>query len=149
MDFNSTFQISKIHENLALDPSQAQEVTGGTVSPGPEKPKISKCSVSNQISEEGCICLVRVYYGLISSKDTSKSDLFMTQVDFMHFFMFWVWLIHTLPSSVRWPPKSGILFPSPPNMYGKPKMRIHNPRNHFFSLILHLPFISIIYKEKK
>ena len=53
MDPNSTWKISKIHEVLALDPFQAQEVIGGTLNPGPEKLKISKCSVSSQILGEG------------------------------------------------------------------------------------------------
>ena len=54
MDPNETLQIYKIHENCSLNPFQAQELTGGTLSPGSEKPKFSKCSVSNQILGEGC-----------------------------------------------------------------------------------------------
>ena len=36
------FQISKIHENFSLDPFHAQEVTSGTPSARPEKPKFSQ-----------------------------------------------------------------------------------------------------------
>jgi hypothetical protein len=60
-------------------------VTGGTLSPGPKKPKFSKCSISNQILGEGYLWLVWVLYGIILSRNTSKSDLFMDQVDFMFF----------------------------------------------------------------
>ena len=60
MDPNSTLKISKIHENFYLEPFLSQEVIGGTLSPGPEKPKFSKCSVSNQILGEGYICLLWV-----------------------------------------------------------------------------------------
>lgn len=52
-DANSTFQISRIHDNFSLEPILGQEVTVGTLSLGLEKPKFSKCSVSNQISWEG------------------------------------------------------------------------------------------------
>jgi hypothetical protein len=88
MDPNSTFQISKVSDNFSLDPFRAQDVTGKTLSPRPEKPKFSKCSVSNQISGEGCICLLLVLYGLIKSRKTPQSYLFMTQVDFMLFLRF-------------------------------------------------------------
>ena len=53
MDSNSTFQISKIHKNFSIYTILAQEVIGRTLSLWPEKPKFSKCSVSNQILGEG------------------------------------------------------------------------------------------------
>ena len=56
MDPNQTFQISKIRDNFSLDPFQAQEAAGKTLSLGPEKPKFSKCFVLNQILGEGYIC---------------------------------------------------------------------------------------------
>ena len=67
---NKYLQISKIHDNFSLDPFLAQEVTRETLSLGPEKPKFSKCSVSNQILVEGCICLEWLLNGLISSRKT-------------------------------------------------------------------------------
>jgi len=60
-------------------------VIGETLSPGPEKPKFSKLSVSKQILGEGYLWLLWVLYGLILSRNTPKCDLFMTQVDFMLF----------------------------------------------------------------
>ena len=52
---NSHFQISIIQDNFSLDPIPGQEVTGGTMNRGPEKPKFSKCFVSNKISRESYI----------------------------------------------------------------------------------------------
>ena len=106
---------------------------------GPKKPKFSKCFVWNQISGEGCICLLWVLNGIILSRNTPKSDLSMTRVDFMCFLKFRVRLIQALPNSVRWLPNSRILFLTPPNMCGKAKKRIHNPRNHILSLIFISP----------
>ena len=130
--------MSKIHDNFSLDPFLSQEVTGGTLSPGPKKPKFSKCSVSNQISSEGFICMVWVLYGIISSRNTQKSYLFMTQMDFM----FWVWSIQALPNPVICFTNSGILFLTAPNVCGKTKNIIHNKINHILNLILHLPIDS-------
>ena len=48
-------KILKIHDNFSLDPFQAQEVIGRTVSQGPKNPNFQMCFVSNQISGEGCI----------------------------------------------------------------------------------------------
>ena len=127
---------------FSLESFQSQEVIGRTLSPGPEKPKFSKCSVLNQILGEGCIWLVKVLHGLISSRNLSQSDLFMTQVDFMLFLKFWVWSIQALPNLVRCFPNFMILFLIPPNVCGKYKNSIHNPRNHILSLIFHLPIDS-------
>ena len=124
-------------------------MTGGTPSLGLEKPKFSKCSVSNQILGEGYICLVWVLYGLISSRNTPKIDLFMTQVDFMLFLRFSVRSIQALPNPVRCFPNSKILFLIPPNMYRKDNKIIYNPRNHIFSLILYLPIDSSPWFSKK
>ena len=117
-------------------------MTIGTVSLGHEKPKFSKCSISNQNSGEGYLLLVWVFYGIIFSINTSQSDLFMTQVDYMHFLKFWVQSIQALPNSIWWLPNFGILFPTPPNMSGKHRKKLHHIINHFLSLILHLPIDS-------
>ena len=85
LDDNSTFQISRIHDNFSLEPILGQDVVVGTLSPGAEKPKFSKCSVLNQILGEGYLWLVWVLYGIILSRNTPQSYLFMTQVDFMLF----------------------------------------------------------------
>ena len=113
-----------------------------TLSPGPEKPKFSKCSVSNQILGEGYLWLLWVLYGLIFSINTSQIYLFMTQVDFMLFLKLWVWSIQTLPNPVRCFPNPGILFPNSPNIYRQDIHSIFNPTNLFFSLILNLPLDS-------
>ena len=124
-------------------------MTGGTLSPRPEKTKFSKYSVSNQISGEGCILILWVLYGLISSLNTPKNDLFMTQVDFMLFFRFWVWSIQALPNLVRCFPNFGIMFLTPTNVCGKDKKRIHNPINYIFSLIRNLPIDSSPWYSRK
>ena len=59
-------KFSKIDDNFSVDSFRAQEVKGETLSPGPEKPKFSKCSISNQILGEGDICIVWVCYGINS-----------------------------------------------------------------------------------
>ena len=146
---SSTFQISKIHDNFSLDPFHAQEVKGGTLSPTPEKPKFSRCSISNQISGEGCICLVWVCYDIISSRNTPQCDLFMTQVDFMFFLGFWVQTIQALLNPGGCFPNSRILFLIPPNVCGKAKKRIQNTRNHILSLIFHLPIDSSPWFSRK
>ena len=129
---------------------------GGALSPRPEKPKFSKCSVSNQILGEGFIWLVKVLHGIISPRNLSQSDLFMPQVDYMLFLKSWVWLIQALPNSVRWPPNFGILYPTPPNIYGKTrkiiqnhgdesmgrwKMRLRKSFHRFWSIFLGFPYI--------
>ena len=144
MDSNSTLKISKIHDIWALDPFQAQEVTGETLRPWPEKLKISKCSVLNQILGEGCLWLLKVLHGLISQRNISQSYLCMFQVRYIHFLKFWAEQIHALPNSVRWFPNSGILLPTSPNISGKPIKIIQNSRNNFYSLILHLLIESSI-----
>ena len=111
---------------------------GGTLSPGPEKLKISKCSVLNQISGEGCFWIVKVLHGLISPRNLSQSDIFMFQVRYIHFLKFWAEQIQALPNSVWWFPNSRILFPTSPNMSKKPIQIIQNSRNKFYSPILHL-----------
>ena len=138
MDSNKNLQISKIHYNFSLEPILGQEVTCGTVNAGPEKPKFLKCSVLNQISGEGYLWPIWVLCGLISSINTSKSVLFMTQVDFMPFLRLWVWSIQALPNHVRCFPNYGILFLISSNMYSKDNKSIYNPRNYIFSLILNL-----------
>ena len=103
-----------------------------------------KCGIYLHDEEqgEGFIYLVWVLYGHISSGNTQKSDLFLTQVDFMLFLRFWDRSIQALPNPVRCLPNFGILFLNPPNMYGKPKKRINDLRNHILSLIFHLPIDS-------
>ena len=124
-------------------------MTVGILSPGLEKPKFLNCSVSNQISGEGYLWLLWVFCGLIFSRNTPQSYLFMTQVDFMLFLRFWVRSIQALPNLVRWLPNSGILFITPPHVCGKSKKSIKIPRNHFFSLILHLPVNSSLWFTRK
>jgi hypothetical protein len=65
MDDNLNLQISRIQEKFYLEPIHGQEVTSGTLSPRPKKPKFSKCSPSNQISGEGYLWLVWISYGFI------------------------------------------------------------------------------------
>jgi hypothetical protein len=132
------FKIKIIHDNFSLDPTLFQEVMGRTLSLGLEKTKFSKCSILNQISGEGYLWLVWVLYGIIFSIQTQKSDLFMTQVDFMLFLRLWIWLIQALPNLVRCFPNLGILFPNSPNMYRKYNKCIYNMINNIFSLILNL-----------
>ena len=117
-------------------------MTNRTLSLGPEKLKISKCSVSNQISREVCICLVWVLYVIISSINTPQSYLFMTQVDFMLFLRLWVWLIQALPNHVWCFPNSKILFLKYSTMYVQSNKIIYNRKNHMFSLILNLTLDS-------
>ena len=118
--------------------------------PGAWKLKISKCSVSNQISGEGCIWLVKVINSLISSRDPSKTDLFMTQVMYMLFLEFWVCRIQALPNSVWWIPNSWILFLISSSMSGKPRKCTHQSSNHFLVSFCISPSIhSMIYKEKQ
>ena len=45
--------------------------------PGAWKLKNSKCSVSNQILGEGQIWLVKLVYGLKTSRNLQKTELFM------------------------------------------------------------------------
>ena len=122
---------------------------GGTLSPGPEKPKFSKYSLSNQILGEGYICLVCVLYGIISSRNTPQSDVFKTQIDFMLFLRFLVQSIKALPNHVRCSPNSRILFLITPNMYIKYKIIIYNPINIILCLIFNLPINSSPWFSKK
>ena len=108
------------------------------MSPGPEKLKIWKCSVSIQISGEGWLWLVKVLHGLISSINLLYTDLFMIQVKKMFFLESWVRTIQAPPNSVWWPPNSWSLTLFPPNMYGKPIKVFLNKINHFFSLFMNL-----------
>ena len=79
----------------------------------------TRCFVSNQISAESYLWILFIWYALIFSRNTPKSDLFMTQVDFMLFLRLWVWSIQALPNLVWCFPNSGILLLSSPNMYRK------------------------------
>ena len=118
--------------------------------PEARKLKISKCSVSNQISGEGCIWLEKVLNSLISSRDPSQMELFMTQVMYMLFLEFWVWWIEALPNSVWWIPNSWILFLISYSMSGKPRKCTHQSRNNFSVSFFISPSIhSMIYKEKQ
>ena len=135
MDSISTLKIFEIHENYPLNSFQAQEVNRRNPEPGARKLKITNCFVPSQISREGCIWLVRVLHCLISSRDLSQSDLFMTQLKHMLFLKFWVWRIQALPNLVRWIPNSWILFLIPSNMSGNPRKCFFKSRNHCISLI--------------
>ena len=90
VDSNSTLQFLRIHYNFSLEPILGQEVASETLSPGPVKPKFSKCSVSNQILREGYLWIVWVFYGILFSRNTPQSYLCMTQVNFMLFHRLWV-----------------------------------------------------------
>ena len=149
LDSNSTFQILRIHEKFSLEPILGQEVTSKTLSLGPEKPKILKYFVSNQILEEVYLWLVWVLYGLICSRNTPQCDLFMTQVDFMLFLKLWVWSIQALPNPVWYFPNYGTLFLKPSNIYRKDNKSIYNLISHIFSLILNLPIDSSPWFSKK
>ena len=145
----STLKISKIHKNWSLESFQSPEVNIPKSEPGARKLKISKCSISNQISGEGWLWLLKVLNCLISSRNLLKNYLFMIQVKNMLFFEFWVWTIQAPPNSIRWPPNSGSLTIFHPNMSGKPTKVIQNKINHFFSLIFHLPVNSSLWFTRK
>ena len=117
-------------------------MTIGTLSPRPKKPKFSNCSVSNEISGEDYLRLVWVWYGIIFSRNTSQSYLFMTQVDFMLFLRLWVRSIQALPNLVRSFPNPRFLSQNSPNIYMKSIQGIFNLRNIFFNLILNPPLDS-------
>ena len=125
VDSNSTFQIYKIHYNFSLEPFQDQEVIDGNLSPEPEKLKISKCSISIQISGEGWLWLVKVLHGIISWIKLLQTNLFMLQVRNTLFLESWVRTIQAPPNSVRWSPNSGSLILVSPNMSGKPRKWFH------------------------
>ena len=57
---------------------------------GAWKLKNSKYSVSNQISGEGQIWIVKVLNGIIPSRKLPKMELFIIQVENMLFLQFWV-----------------------------------------------------------
>ena len=107
--------------------------TGQKLSPGPENSKNSKCSVSNQISGEGQIWLVKVLYGLISSIRLPQTELFMIQVENMLFLQFWVQAFQALPNLVRWPPNFSIMILVSSNMTGKLKNYFHQSSILIFS----------------
>jgi hypothetical protein len=117
--------------------------------PRARKIKISKCSVSNQILGEGCIWPMKVIHGIISSRNISQNDLFMTQVMYMLFLEFWECQIQALPNSIWWIPNSWILFLISSSMFGKPIKFTHQSSNHFLSLILHLPISSLHDLQRK
>ena len=142
VDFNSSFQISIIHDNFDLGSILGPKVTVETLSTGPEKLKFSKCYISNQISGEAYLWLLWILYGLIFSQNTPQSYLFMNQSDFMLFLGLWFWSIQALPNFARSFPNFGILFPNSPNVYKKAIQGIFNSRNLFFSLTLNLPLDS-------
>ena len=149
LDSISNLKIIKIHENCALDSFQAPEVNRRKSESGARKLKISKCSILNQILGEGCIWLVKVLHGLISSINLLHNYLFMIQVNNMLFPESWIRTIQAPPNSVWWPPNSRSLTLCLPNMFGKPIKLIHNQINHFFSLILHLPVNSFLWFTMK
>ena len=95
------------------------------------------------------IVTIKGTHDLILPRNLSQTDLFMFEVRFIHFLKFWAEQIQALPNSVRWLPNSGILFPTSPNMYGKPIKRIQNSRKNFYSLILHLPVDSSPWVTRK
>ena len=53
----------------------------------------------------------------------------MFQVRYIHFLKFWVEQTQAFPNSVWWLPNSRILFPTSPNMSGKPIKIIHSLKN--------------------
>ena len=122
---------------------------GETLSLRLEKPKFSKCFVSNQILGEGYLWLVWERYGIISLGNTPQIYLFMTQGDFMLFLRLWVRSIQALCNPIRCFPNDGILFLISPNLYRKYNKRIFNPRNHFFSLIFNPPIDSSPWISRK
>ena len=138
-----------MHDNFSLGRIFGPKVTNRTLSPGPEKLKFLKCSVSNQISWEGYLWILWVWYGLIFLINTPQSDLFMVQVDFMLFLRLWVWSIKAPPNPVRPFPNYLILFLNSPNMYRKYNHGILNPGKHIFHLILNLPIKSSPWFSKK
>ena len=60
----------------------------------------------------------------------------------MLFLKVWVQSIQALPNPIKCFPNYGFLFLITPNMCGKSKKNIHNPRKHILGLILNLPIHS-------
>ena len=118
----STYQIFKFHCIFPLEWFQAQLVNRPETEPGARKLKNSKCSISNQISGEGKIWLVKVFHGLIPSRNLPQTKLFMIQVKNMFFLQSWVRAFQALPNSARWSPNSSILILVSSNMTRKPRI---------------------------